>query len=226
MLKKLNAEIAQHGLPHFLRSKFTEQYYKYKFKGLLLDYKASNTTIEVLNTRAENRDSKINQASSYYDLKKAFILSGIEHPNICLLDIGCGNGKVLSFGMYLNCMSVVGVDLDPSAISSASINCGKMKEKGSKTMYKLHEEDAGKFSIPNEINVIYLFNPFGKNTMQLVTDNIFAHHAKNKKDLCVVYTVPVHQDLFITHEGCSKIYERLNGAKTKAEMAVFKIHQN
>jgi SAM-dependent methyltransferase len=223
---KIKAGINQHGFIYFIYLNLTEQYYKYKFKKLSVDYCEGNIKADELNNVSLNKDSKINQASPFYELKNAFILTGIPHSEIHLLDIGCGYGKVLNFGMMLNFKEVVGIDLDHSAIEKANSNCRQMQKNGYATSFKIFETDATKYVIPKNTNIIYLFNPFGKITMKDVVENIVEYYKTSRKDLYVVYSVPVHQDLFTNHIEFVKIYERLNGPKTKSEMVIFKLSLN
>jgi len=222
-LNKINNGIKQHGLLYFIKLNLTEQIFKQKFKKLSVYYTVNNIAKEVINKDALNKDSKINQASPYYEIKKAFLFTGIKYQDINLLDIGCGSGKVLNFGMMLNFNEVIGIDLDELAIKDATINCQQMQKNGYSTPFSIFKSDATTFTIPPGINVIYLFNPFGKITMKYVVDNIIEYYEREKKEMYIIYSIPIHQDLFIAHKEFIKVYERLNGSKTKYEMAIFKI---
>jgi predicted RNA methylase len=224
--KKIKQGIKQHGFSHFVVLNVTEQYYKFKFKKLSVDYSEGIVSMDTLNSVSTNKDSKINQASPFYELKTAFAFTGIKYSDICLLDIGCGNGKVLNFGMMLHFKKVMGIDLDSSAIEKAIANCNQMKKNGYSSIFEVLLADATKFQIPDGINVIYLFNPFGARTMQFLVENIIQYQKKNKKDLYVVYCVAVHKDLFKANYGFIKVFERLGGDKTKSEMAIFRVAQH
>ena len=228
MLKKklvqFKKEIRHQGTRHFLKSKITEQFYKRKFKKLAVDYGKNNSAFEKIKESSVNKDSKVNQASSYYDIKKAFAFMSMDYATIRMVDIGCGNGKVLNFGMYLNFKEVIGFDLDLSATEKAIANCNKMKQNGSFTLFSVFQGDAANMQIPANINLVYLFNPFGEVTMGHVVENIIHHVRSNRKELFIVYAVPVHQALFLAHKEFIKIYERMDGGNKKAEMAIFKVN--
>jgi SAM-dependent methyltransferase len=153
----------------------------------------------------------------------AFNFPGLKHSEICLLDIGCGNGRALNFGMFLHFKEVTGIDLDHLAVEKAIANCRQMGIMGYSTIYNVFETDACKFEIPYGINLIYLFNPFGKKTMEYVVDNILKYQQYYKKDIFIVYSKPVHKDLFSIHSRCIKLLERFIGSGTKTEMIIFKI---
>lgn len=221
---KLNQGINQYGFFYFISLSIQEKFYKYKFKKLGINYKQSYTSKEDLNKVSDNKDSKINQASAFLDIKKAFSFTGLCYTDINLLDIGCGNGKVLNLGMMLHFKKVTGIDLDETAIENATANCLQMHKKGYSTNYNISKKDASKYCIPEGVNVIYLFNPFGSSTMLFVVKNILAYFEKlGAGDLFVIYCIPVHQDLFLSNTQFTKIFERFTPDKTKSEMAIFKM---
>lgn len=124
---------------------------------------------------AEFKDVHANQPSSFYMLKKAFSHINIKPENISLLDIGCGSGRVLSYAMLLNFKKVFGIDLDESGIEKAVSNCTQMQKNGYTTIFNIQNADATRYDIPEGINVIYMFNPFGEQTMKTVLENIIAY---------------------------------------------------
>src|ERR1700712_5284402 len=112
-------EIKHNGLAHLFMIKKTERFYKTKLKGILLNYPSNHTNVETLNGQSLNKDSRLNQSTAYYAIKKGIEVSGIEHSKITLLDIGCGYGKTLNFGMLQKFKRVIGIDLDGTAVSQA-----------------------------------------------------------------------------------------------------------
>ncbi len=223
MYKKFKEEIRQHGFYYFVKLKITEQFFKYKFKKLSVDYSVCAITSETLNKKSLNPDSNINQESPYYELKMAFAFTGLKYDEICLLDIGCGFGRALNYGMLLNFKEVTDIDLDEFTIEKARANCNQMQKNGSATIFNLFQKDASKYVIPKWTNLIYLFNPFGLKTMEDVVENILNFNKDKNRDLYVVYAVPVFQQVFTAYKQCIKIYERLDGSKKKSEMVIFKI---
>jgi SAM-dependent methyltransferase len=222
--KRINAEIKYYGLFNIVRTKAIELHYKRKFKNLGIVYYRENNPVNVLNTLSVNKDACLNQATDYYTLKKAFDFAGIIYSKINLLDIGCGYGKVLNFGMLMNFKTVIGIDLDEAAVDIAISNAGKMEANGFKTPYHFHTADACHFQIPVGINIIFMANPFGEKTMQQVMANIIAYQQNINKDLYIVYSVPVHQDVLNAYIECKKIYESFNGDKTSSEIVIYKIN--
>lgn len=129
--------------------------------------------------------------------------------------------------MSLNFKKTIGIDLDGSAIKIALSNCNKMKNNGYKTLFVVDQIDACNFKIPDGINFIFMSNPFGKKTMEIVLKNIIDYfHTSQLAEMFIVYSVPVHQVLFTKHKLITKIFEYYDGNKINSELAVFKVQKS
>lgn len=170
-----------------------------------------------------NNDAHLNWPSSYYELKQGLGALPISVNQINLLDYGCGNGNVLLYGMFKNMAGVTGIDLDKKALHTARKNCSVMAAKGFKTTFTVIEADAAGFQIPEEVNVIYLFNPFGEQTTNAVAANIFSHVKAFNKVLYVIYFLPSYRTVFDNNSLCTILYERTNRVGHNAEMTVYRV---
>ncbi|MBC7422571.1 MAG: class I SAM-dependent methyltransferase [Ferruginibacter sp.] len=225
-LKQWAKEIKHSGLAHLIKIKKTEQYYKHKLKNIYLNYPDIYTNIETLNGQSINKDSRLNQGTAYYAIKKGIEVSGIDYSDITLLDIGCGYGKTLNFGMLQKCKQVIGIDLDGAAVNQAIANCRLMKENGFDTPFSVHNADASQYTIPENVNVIFMANPFGKKTMEAVASNIIQYRQKCSIDVYIIYFVPVHQDVYLKYEECTKVFESFTRHKKESELVIFKVTNN
>lgn len=222
-LKKITREIKHYGFSSLMLIKITEQIYNKKLKKIGIVYPNDTNNVEFINPLSSNKDSRCNQSTAYYQIKKAFNFTGINYSDICLLDIGCGFGKALNFGMLLNFKSVTGIDLDDVAIERAIVNCKQMQQTGCISPFIVQHADACDYEIPGPVNLIFMANPFGKKTMAHVLENIVTHCSTQKKELYLVYTVPAHKELFAGYAACTKLYESFTADKAGSEMAIFKI---
>ncbi len=221
--KRISSEIKGSGLRNFFLLKISEQFYILKFKKLGVVYSSYRGYLPTVNNKSLHKDSRYNDSTAFYIIKKGFEVTGIKYPHIRLLDIGCGYGKILNFGILKNFNQVIGIDLDDDAIKKAIDNCTQLHNKGFKTLFRVHHADACEFMIPARTNVIFLANPFGKKTMEVVLGNIIQYNKSNNIELFIIYAVPVHRDIFAKYEGCKKIYESFNASKINPEFIVFKI---
>ena len=222
-LKQWAKEIKHSGLAHLIKIKKTEQYYKHKLKNIYLNYPDIYTNIETLNGQSINKDSRLNQGTAYYAIKKGIEVSGIDYSDITLLDIGCGYGKTLNFGMLQKCKQVIGIDLDVTAVNQAIANCSLMKKNGFNTPFSVHNTDASQYTIPENVNVIFMANPFGKKTMEAVAKNIIQNLQQYNKEIYIIYFVPVHQDVYLNYKECTKVYESFTRHKKESELVIFKV---
>ena len=222
--KKVTGDIKHFGLSGFVLLKLTENIYTRKFKRLGIVHPGRQFKIQ--DYYSVNNDSRKNESSAYYLIKKGIEITGINHKAIHLLDVGCGDGRVLNFGILLNFKQVTGIDLDGAALAKATANCRKLQKKGYTTAFHIHHQDACTYQIPAGTNLIFMFNPFGEKTMQAFLENIIRYATIDKTDLYVVYVVPVHRKIFAGYKQFIKVAEKFNRNNTVPEIAVFKIaHQ-
>ena len=167
-------------------------------------------------------DAHENKESSYFSILKAFRQIPISSTKIRLLDIGCGSGKSMVIGMKSNFLEVIGVDLDIESLEQGMSNCEQMKSHGYKTSFLFINNDATSYSIPEGINLIYLFNPFGIETLKQVVENIETFVKKQQHVVYVVYMNPKYIDCFL-EKGLFNIHFSSSFRNTKnKEMIILK----
>ena len=77
-----------------------------------------------------------------------------------ILDIGSGDGyNLLYFNKFYNFKKIYGIEIDQNIYNISKNNINLIKNK----KISLIKNDILKFEIPNNVNYIYLFNPFQKN---------------------------------------------------------------
>ncbi len=216
-------QLKKHGL---LKAPFLilhEFFYKRSFARKKISFPDFSKNLPLTTSRSIHADSHENKESSWYALKKAFSKIPIPVENIRLLDIGCGSGKAMLMGMQLNFLEVTGIDLDVPSLEQALKNCRQMKLFGSPTLFSFVQLDAASFNnFPDDINLIYLFNPFGKATMTEVVNNIESFIKNKAGDVFVVYMNPLHATLF-TEKSCFETFYSSNfNCGRKKEMIIFK----
>ncbi len=215
----LRHHIKNAGLKTFVQTKFYDHYIGFKLKAAgVSQYNSSLPAVS-----SALKDAHENQPSYFYSLKLGLQHVPIPVNEISFLDIGCGNGKVLNYGMLHNFKSVTGIELETSALAIAFDNCTKLKNKGYATPFEITNADAVNYTIPEGVNVIYMFNPFGGQTMEKVALNIIAHINKMQRDIYLVYCMPSFEYVFENLQQCKKIYEIHNKSKTQKELSVYKI---
>jgi SAM-dependent methyltransferase len=231
MLKKLQHKyrnISQHikykGVGVFFISKAYDYYQKFRFKKLGIYHPPRSGNLSFTSEKSLNKDSHENQPSSFYELREGFNKTKLNSSEISMIDIGCGEGRVMNFGMLLGFKRVFGIDLDEPALEKAAENCKKMQQQGFNTAFHVESADAALYNIPENINLFYLFNPFGEKTMEKFAGNLVNYSKKYRSELHVIYCVPDFRNVFYKYQECTKIFENQNKEKTDVYIAVFKIN--
>lgn len=113
------------------------------------------------------------------------------------IDLGCGKGLALVLAAKRGFRRVLGVELDPHLLESARVNVrsfwGKVGTSGS---VELIQEDAVRYKFPSEPTVVFLFNPFGEQTMRAVARNIQQSLEEQQRPFVVAYINPMHEHVF------------------------------
>ena len=107
------------------------------------------------------------------------------------LDIGSGKGRALVLAAEAGFKKVIGVEYANELNDIAYTNIEKVKAKFPKTDFVLKEGDALTYDIPEEVDVIYLFNPFDADAIRGLVKQLKPAFSRNKS-VHLVYVHPVH----------------------------------
>lgn len=223
-LNSLLAHVRNTGLKEFVYTKLYDYFIRMKLMAAGANFSKTKAQLAQAAAASINSDAHENQASSFYTLKKGLAVLPLKPNEISLLDIGCGSGRVMNYCMLRKINSVAGIDLDDDALAIALANCTLLFDKGYKTPFAVNKADATVYSIPEIVNTVYLFNPFGGQTMQATMENIVAHAKRTMQPVFVIYCMPSFKTVFENNAACTKMYEEFNKDKSRAELTVFKIH--
>lgn len=146
--------------------------------------KALNKRIE---TEFASKGAKDTQSTDYRLLKPIFKNVTLS-PDDKFVDVGCGQGRVLSYLITEENFKgkLVGIEL------SSKIADFTKKRFENTPQVEIINDDAVK-SIPSDGTIFYLFNPFTGEVLRAFLDgieNIIKHPAT------IIYTVPVHHSEF------------------------------
>jgi SAM-dependent methyltransferase len=105
-----------------------------------------------------------------------------EFNSFSLIDVGCGSGiSTLFFKQNYNFKRYEGFDFSLKLIGYAKQNAEVIKSKNFNiSNIKFKVEDAKKVFLPNERLAIFLFNPFGLDTMKIFLSNNIEIMRKNR----------------------------------------------
>jgi SAM-dependent methyltransferase len=145
------------------------------------------------------------QPLNYYILEKLMNEAKKDKGNGTFLDIGCGKGRTMVVAAYFGFTKITGIDFSKELCDDAVGNIEKCREKFPDVSFKVINNDAFYFEIPDDCGTILLFNPFDEVIMSGVVNNIVNSIDDNPRTVRVLYANPVYTSLF-TDEGFKEIY--------------------
>jgi len=136
---------------------------------------------------------------SYSLLEETFkqLKNGSTQQQTHFLDLGCGKGRALCVAAHLGFRKVTGLDFAKNLCEAAKKNLAITKQKIPELEYKVINNDAFYFEIPDDVDCIFFFNPFDEIIMSAVVNNIFASLKSNPRKITIIYVNPLHKELFL-----------------------------
>jgi hypothetical protein len=113
------------------------------------------------------------------------------------LDCGSGKGRALMLAARHGFNKGLGVEISPTFCALAEENVTIYMARNPGCSISIRNEDAGKMKIPDDVVVVYLYNPFGYEIVQAVIDHLCGSLREVPRSVWAVYLVPVHGDLFL-----------------------------
>ena len=148
----------------------------------------------------EEKGIDITHATVYmpasYDMLELFFskveLSSFKH----LLDMGCGKGRALCVAAAMGAKKLSGVELSKELYTDAKANIASIKQRFPEAQFELFNHDAFWFDIDDDVDCIFMFNPFDDVIMSAVLENIESSLQNNPRKITVIYINPLQKHLF------------------------------
>ena len=118
-------------------------------------------------------------------------------PRTHFLDLGSGKGRALCLAAHAGFRHVTGVDLSKDLCDQATVNLNKTKQQIPDFKFTTINNDAFYYEIPDDVDCVFLFNPFDEIIMSAVVNNIFESLQNNPRKLQVIYANPLHKEQFL-----------------------------
>lgn len=113
------------------------------------------------------------------------------------LDIGCGKGRAMCMAAHHGFNKVTGIDLSKDLCNIAEENLARTNQLFPQLQYKLINNDAFYYEIPEDADCILFFNPFDEFIMSAVVNNIFESLDENPRKITIIYINPLHKEQFL-----------------------------
>jgi SAM-dependent methyltransferase len=113
------------------------------------------------------------------------------------VDLGCGKGLPLMLAVLRGFGSAVGVELDSglAAIARRNARAFTARVGAADDAIEVLEQDAAAFEFPERPTALFLFNPFGADTLGAVLDRAVASVTRCPRPFFVAYYNTVHREI-------------------------------
>lgn len=160
-----------------------------------------NTTGEDTLIELEELGIDISHATMYMPVNFKLLEEAFKHignqPFNHFLDLGCGKGRAMCIAAHQGFKQVTGIDLSKGLCEMAKENLTLTKQKIPAFEFNVINNDAFYYEIPDDVDCIFLFNPFDEIIMSAVVNNIFDSLQSNPRKLRIIYINPLHKEQFL-----------------------------
>jgi len=133
-------------------------------------------------------------------------LSEIDLPNSQhFLDIGCGMGRAMAVAAHFGAKKITGIDVAKNLIAVAKKNLAVLENANPDLEIRCQLQNAYYYDIPDDVDVIFLFNPFDEFVMEAVVENILESLERTKRKIKIIYFNPIEKQCF-TERGFKEIF--------------------
>lgn len=109
------------------------------------------------------------------------------------VDLGCGRGRVLVAAGRVGFSRLLGVEYDAKLASACEKNLAIRSKRQAGLGFEVRQQDAADWA-PEEVGLVWMFNPFGAATMRKVARSLAAAAARQRQPICILYCRPTFLD--------------------------------
>jgi SAM-dependent methyltransferase len=112
------------------------------------------------------------------------------------VDIGCGKGRALAVAAHYGVRKLTGIELSKPFCRQTEEQLAKTAIKFPGLQYRVIHQDAFYAPIPDDADLIFLFNPFDEVIMSSVANSIDRSRQEHPRDITLIYVNPIHRGYF------------------------------
>ena len=160
--------------------------------------------IELQDLRIHSRNAALGNRydpSSTRQFRSVMKQLPIRHEDFAFVDLGSGKGRTLLLAAEYPFRKIVGVEFSSelNAVAVRNIGIYRSPRQRCADIASLHM-DAADYALPPENLVIYLYNPFQREVVLRVLENLRYALAERSREVLIVYFHPVNDDLLKQQE--------------------------
>lgn len=114
-----------------------------------------------------------------------------------LLDVGCGKGRVLAIGAAYGFTALAGIDLSPKLYRATIKMRDKLCKRYRNIRINVACQDARTYTIPENVGVIFLFNPFDDVIMETFIAKVEESLQNKHRPIKILYANPQCKQLWL-----------------------------
>ena len=131
------------------------------------------------------------------------------------IDFGCGKGRVLIQAAAYPFRRIIGVELSSELVETARRNVERSLPTLRCKNIDLVNTDVLDYDIPDDVTVVYFFNPFEGEVFRRVVHKLLASLRRRPRLMRIIYTNPVEENTLL--EAGARLLKAANGFRpTKA----------
>lgn len=158
-------------------------------------------TLTRIHPHALDTNSSNKQHATYYGATRARPLMQL-FTHLALsrkggfVDLGSGKGRVLMVAAQYGFEKIVGIDFSESLcrLAHQNLKAFRRRRKVESKIIILHT-DAVHYRIQGDEHTFFLYDPFGREVLSKVLQNIRASLVSHPRQLCLIYNSPRHHEL-------------------------------
>jgi|RhiMethySRZTD1v2_1073278.scaffolds.fasta_scaffold306554_1 SAM-dependent methyltransferase len=144
-------------------------------------------------------------ASLIYEILNSLALQA---DTFAFVDMGSGKGRALLVASEYAFAKIVGIELSPQLHRIAEANIKRYSPASQQcTVFQLHCMNVADYAYGPEPVVLFLFDPFGRETLRSVIANLEASLSVKPREAFVVYIYPQFEDVLLRSPLLRKVSE-------------------
>lgn len=188
---------------------------------------------KLLKIKTTGRDDSCSDQYKYpyeptpYVVLERFANSGEIGKKNVVLDYGCGKGRVSFYLSYQTKCKSIGIDFDERMIQTA---CANQKTAVSGNRIRFEQGNAEAYTIPEDVDRFFFFNPFSVDILQKVIARILDSYYEDPREMKLYFYYPsdeyiawlmtVEELSFEDELDCMDLFE---GGNPRERIVVFSI---
>lgn len=171
-------------------------------------YGVNTTGIDDLTNSVAANDlqhASIYQPVNYYTAEMLMNKLDKQDKEGTFLDVGCGKGRMLAVAASYGFNTLIGIDFSAQLCHEAIEQSISIEKKYPNASITVECEDAREYELPNDVSVIFMFNPFDDLVMKDFLARVNQSLKQKPRAIKILYANPVCRKLLLD-EGFSETF--------------------